>query len=380
MTQIRCPACASWVGSDVADLGTLPALSGVVYDDRAGARNVPAGRVLLRSCTRCNHIYNTLFDPSLVPYDERYDNSLDHSAVFADYADELAARLVNNYRLSGGTAVEVGCGSGSFLRRLHQHGMARGVGFDPAAEAHHDALAAVTVVPGSLPPQLDVSVDLMCCRHVLEHLADPLELLNSLSAAAGRPTKCYIEVPHGPWTTRSSGPWDVIYPHVSYFTAHSLHTLLVRAGARILRLAPSYFGQFLAADVEIPAAASVYPPARPATLWLATAEFRRQLDGVQRWAGWLRTRRARTVVWGAGSKGTTFLNLVDSDARLIDFAVDLNPSKWGRYLPGTGHQVLRPDRDFLKNIDQVLVMNPVYRQEVRTMLTELGLNPRLTAV
>ena len=54
------------------------------------------------------------------------------------------------------------------------------------------------------------------------------------------------------------------------------------------------------------------------------------------------------------------------------YAVDINPSKQGRYLPGTGQRIVPPD--FLKEFQPqiVVLMNPIYRQEVEDQLGRLG--------
>ena len=54
--------------------------------------------------------------------------------------------------------------------------------------------------------------------------------------------------------------------------------------------------------------------------------------------------RGRCVVWGAGAKGVAFLNQIDSSAEVVHAIVDLNPRKQGRYVPGTGHAIVAPQR------------------------------------
>ena len=56
----------------------------------------------------------------------------------------------------------------------------------------------------------------------------------------------------------------------------------------------------------------------------------------------MRRSGIKPVVWGAGSKGVTFLNVLKSDGA-IDYLVDINPYKQGLYVPGTGQQVVSPD-------------------------------------
>ena len=45
-------------------------------------------------------------------------------------------------------------------------------------------------------------------------------------------------------------------------------------------------------------------------------------------------------MWGAGARGVTLLNMLN-DSR-IEYAVDINPRKQGKYVPGTGQQIVEP--------------------------------------
>ena len=84
----------------------------------------------------------------------------------------------------------------------------------------------------------------------------------------------------------------------------------------------------------------------------------------------------KTVIWGGGSKGVAFLTtlgILDE----IEFAVDINPNKIGMFLPTCGQEVVEPL--FLKKYlpDHVIVMNPVYRNEIKMSLNKIGLSPKL---
>ena len=89
-----------------------------------------------------------------------------------------------------------------------------------------------------------------------------------------------------------------------------------------------------------------------------------------RLAQWDRDNR-RAVIWGGGAKAVSFLNMLKI-TEAIPYAVDINPNKQGRHLPGTGQRIVSPD--FLKEFrpQVVVLMNPIYRQEVEDELSRLG--------
>jgi hypothetical protein len=47
----------------------------------------------------------------------------------------------------------------------------------------------------------------------------------------------------------------------------------------------------------------------------------------------------RIVLWGSGSKAVAFLTSLKLSNE-IEYVVDINPYRHGRYLPGTGHEIV----------------------------------------
>ena len=81
----------------------------------------------------------------------------------------------------------------------------------------------------------------------------------------------------------------------------------------------------------------------------------------------------KPVVWGAGSKGITFLNVLKSQ-ETIDYVVDINPHKQGLHVPGTGQQVISAERMAEIRPDVVIAMNPLYLDEIHQMIADQGLH------
>ncbi len=79
------------------------------------------------------------------------------------------------------------------------------------------------------------------------------------------------------------------------------------------------------------------------------------------------------VLWGAGSKGMTYLNVV-SDVAPIVGVVDINPRKAGWGVPGTDLVIVGPDALVEVQPRTVLVANPVYVEEISAQLRELDVD------
>ena len=86
----------------------------------------------------------------------------------------------------------------------------------------------------------------------------------------------------------------------------------------------------------------------------------------------MEAKRQSVVVWGAGSKGVTFLNTFKNFE--IEYVVDINPHKQGMYISGTGQKIMPPE--FLKSYkpDVIIIMNPIYKKEILELTNKLGLN------
>lgn len=76
---------------------------------------------------------------------------------------------------------------------------------------------------------------------------------------------------------------------------------------------------------------------------------------------------------GCGIKGHHFRQR-RSRAR-ISALVDVNPHKQGRFAPGTGTAVVGPESLRGRPVRSIIVMNPLYRDEVAQAAHELGLAP-----
>ncbi len=373
----RCPVCGGLALIELLDLGEVPVFCNVQSSTREEARTASTAPFTLVGCTACGHSFNSAFDPDLLEYAPSYDNSQHFSATFRAYADELATRLVETHKLHRVAVVDVGCGKGDLLKLLCRLGGNRGFGFDVSYEGDPEPADA----PGvsffteffDANKAEEISPSLVSCRHVLEHVPDPVNFLRELATAlAAKPgSVLYIEVPNGELQLRERLVWDYIYEHYSYFSPTSLRYALESAGLQVIRLDTGFGGQFLCADVKLQDACG--PDDLPAAtgqetsadMFAAAEGFDNLLSAWRRWAGARADSGASTVLWGAGSKGVTFVNLLDLFApHPVNWIVDQNPNKHGRFVARTGQEIVAPERLVNASVQTVLVMNAIYTNEI----------------
>lgn len=381
MNQVNAPHCPICDNPDVQvvlALEAMPLFSNVLHDTREQALTTERAAMQLDYCARCDFIYNATFEPDRLHYDRGYENDLSMSPHFCAYATQLSEELVQRYNLRDKDIIEIGCGDGHFLRLICGMGENRGRGFDPS----YDSQRASTELRGSkIEIVADVysqqyrhhRADMICCRHVLEHIHDPLGFLRELRGILETRDDgiVFFEVPNGAHTFLRGAVWDILYEHCNYFTERSLQTLFVAAGFQPLHIDERYDGQFLTIEAKPASPAERCRHKGAAELGDAQnswAEFQSFFHNtINEWktriARWEQERR-RVVTWGAGTKGVTFLNVLGLFHDTLAYVVDLHPRKQGRFIPVTGQEVIGPEALASYGPDKIIVMNPVYMREV----------------
>jgi SAM-dependent methyltransferase len=306
--------------------------------------------------------------------------------MFRAFAEELGEGLVTRHRLAGRSVVEIGCGDGYMLDLMVRHGVGQAMGFDPSMAGRETPYAyrpGVTIVPEYFRSgHLDGGFDAILCRHVLEHLEAPAPLLAEIRRAVGaRSVPLYVEVPNAGWMLDSVSMWDVIYEHVTYWTAPAMEIAFRRAGFRASEIRSGYGEQFLMAE-GLPAEPEPVngTPETVAVRARAGAFAAAARDEVVRLRDTLGGLRGPAVIWGAGSKGITCANALGEAAAPIAGLVDVNPRKHGRYIPGSALPVVGPETLRQLRPELVLLSNTQYRDEVAADLRELGLRPELAVI
>lgn len=387
--QVSGAICLACGGSHVERflaLHGVPVFCNVLWSDRVSAQAAPRGDLDLGICGGCGHVFNLAFDPELVRYAEGYENSLHHSPRFQAYAEELALDLRRRHGLDGKHVVEIACGQGDFLKLVCAGTGSVGTGFDPSFRGGDPGpnLAIRREYFGVSP--LGRTPDLVCSRHALEHMEAPVDFVAMMRDAvpAGSAPVYFCEVPNALYSLRDGGVWDFIYEHVSYFNARSLAACFARAGLPAARTRETFAGQFLCLETG-PGGGAADLAAVPSNeeLRVMAAGLGDEVDRLL--AHWraefsrVAAGGGRVAVWGSGSKGVTFLNLMGPDGA-IGVPVDINPAKHGLFLPGVGRQVMAPEALPGLDIALVLVMNPVYTEEITATVRGLGLGAPVVGV
>ncbi len=383
-SRSNCPVCGSSDVSAFFDLPKVPTHCNILLTTREEAVAVPRGDIGLVFCHTCGHIYNAVFDPELMKYNQQYENSLHFSPRFQEFAEQLAESLTSRYNLYQKVVIDVGCGKGDFLRLMSRAGNNKGYGFDPSYVPNGDLDTAsdLTFIQDFYSEKYSsYRADMICCRHVLEHIEQPCDFLAGIrrSIDPNDHSVVYFEVPNALFSLRDSSVWDIIYEHCGYFTPNSLIYLFQAAGFEVLHHEETYGGQFISIEAVLAhgdaAARTISTNYSILHLKQLADEFsQRYREKLTYWTYMLEElaeQSQKVALWGAGSKGVTFLNTVPK-ANTIRHVVDINPRKQGMYIAGTGHKIVSAEYLLDDKPDSVLVMNRLYELEIRQMLHNIA--------
>jgi len=329
------------------------------------------GLMSLRRNQRLNLVENGEFDPSIAVYDDNYQNSQAHSPKFQDHMRSVL-ELLKAQLPSGSKMVEVGCGKGDFLELAAADGHFHAYGYDATYEGNSSRIEK-----RYLTGEDRIEADLVVLRHVLEHIQKPHDFLHLLRKVIGN-ALVYVEVPSLDWISANQAFFDITYEHVNYFSATALSRLFddnVRAKGRLFEEQYQYvIAPLTAVSTEF---GDIYQNDAWETLSFSSLfpGLTSRIEAVASGLG----PSSRLFIWGAATKGCMFLlHYLNHGGRRkqIAFAVDINPAKAGKLLPGSLVPICSPDTFFaeVKDHDLLLICNPNYAAEIRQQLTQKGLS------
>ena len=226
--------------------GTLRPYCSGVYE-----QNSASDEFSLRKCCECGHgltVRNDSHDPELYGsefYDRgRGKNQIVHRLLkYLNRRNMLKIfwRTTEAKQLNQESSIicDYGCGEGEFVKFLKSKGY-KSIGFEQSDFILNDS---IDVRPTEEFANTGVLYDAVYLNHVLEHVENPLELLNNLRLKMKDLGIIYIEVPnfgsHEQEVLRCNNLHLDPLHHLHHFSSQSLHRTVRDAGFEIL----TYGGQ-----------------------------------------------------------------------------------------------------------------------------------------
>lgn len=386
--RLTCPACGSANTRSIYELVAIPVQSCILFEDRDSAANIQTAPLILRSCSECGFVYNSVYDAPLVDYSSMTEESQHFSGTFNSFAVGLVKEIAARYDLNGKMTVEVGCGKGDFLRELADQTGTKALGIDPGFIDNRTGAKSdgIDFIKADFDPaDVEIDPDFVVCRHTLEHIPEVGQFIADIASLCnrGKGVATFFETPDIKRVLEEGAFWDIYYEHCSYFSQGTHARLFRQHGLDVTGLRLDYDAQYI---IQYTDPGGHAPLENEKDLdqirKLANAFPERVAASRDKWTTFLKAEAEngrRVVLWGGGSKAVAFLTTNNIRDEVSD-VVDINPFKQGKYLPGTGHRVLSPEALKSDPPDTVVVMNSIYLPEIGASLRDMGLEPKVVGL
>jgi len=348
--MIRCPLSGSTNVKVLYKQNSVPLIQNKVYSTKQEAVEATCVDMILAQSLDNGFVFNAGFDDSIINYDTHYQNEQSNSAYFRKHLENVID-IMQVHKLLNGKVVEIGCGKAYFMEMLLEREVDV-IGFDPTYEGD-----SPRVIKDFFSDKYsDISADFIILRHTLEHIAFPFHFIKTIASANNYKGKIFIEVPTFDWISKHNATEDIFYEHCNYFTLRTLQMLFKKSkGGHFFN------GQYIYSIADLK---EVNETIERQAVENYIVTFTEQLEKYKTLVGSLK----KVAIWGAGAKGSTFLNLVDKEERNIDCVVDINPKKQHHYVGGTGHYIIKPEELKERDIEHIIIMNENYLDEIKEMV------------
>jgi hypothetical protein len=390
--ESHCPSCGHSKLAVFYEAKHVPVHSCLMLSSQQEAVEFPCDDVVLGFCENCGFITNVAYRSKWSAYASNYEDQQSFSPTFNGFALDLAKKLVDKYDLRGKDIIEIGCSKGDFLLLLCELGDNRGVGIDPSAvpgRVQSEAAQRVTFVSDYYSEAHAEHVgEFICCRHTLEHIHQTEQFMHTVRRSIGDrlSTSVFFEIPDTTRVLKQLSFEDIYYEHCSYFTASSLAKLFRTTGFEVTDLYRAYDEQYLLIEARpVETLSSLIHPLEENFEQLAqdvehfTNNIQSKLECWRTHLTQMQAQGKRVVIWGSGSKCVAFLSTLGMKDQ-VQYIVDINPHRHGKFIPGIGKEIVSPE--FLRehHPDQVIVMNPIYCDEIQKMLNDMDVSTEVVAV
>jgi SAM-dependent methyltransferase len=356
------------------DFGKQP----IVNNLRVEPGNVPKFPIKVGGCSYCGlvQILNPI-DPA-----EFYTNYANSSSVKREPHLEKLIEKLKSLLPKSAKIIDIGCNDGKFLSQLRESGFSNLHGLEPTKNMSEIAIKAGFGVFNSYLDSTKSGeivaktgqFDCVTLRQVLEHIENLPDFGLALCNLLKPNGLLVIEVPDAQshFDLPDFALWE---EHINDFTLGSLKHFLQRHG---LQVTESYKTQFSGVCLTVLCRLVDAPPVDVEPVNQTVASFRKWAHSFDPFRQQIQaelqefvSRDLPIALYGAGSRSSFFLNVTKSMS-MITFAIDDDPAKQGKYLPGTDILIRSRDDGFNLLKENSLILLGVNGENENKLLNQIA--------
>lgn len=382
--KVCCISCKHQGLEPILDLGLMPRSDGLLEQSFLANNKESVVPLRLGYCPDCSLVQLLETRPPEEMFGDDYPYFSSFSEDLLKHSRDNAMELIETRGLNGDSLVcEIASNDGYMLQNFKGEGIPV-LGIDPALQpvtaAREKGIDTVHDFFGTrVARQLTGEgrkADVIIANNVVAHVADQNDLVAGMAELLGDDGVVVVEFPY----VRDMIDFiefDTIYhEHLCYFSVRSAKVLFERHGLHLndmrrvaihggsLRL---FFGKTAA-----PSQAVTDILAEESALGLDTFDYYADFGDrvrdfrakARKLVGELRAEGKRIAAYGAAAKGTIMLNFLDLNSRSVEYAVDKNVHKQGKYMPGVRVPIADPERLKSDRPDYVMILPWNFRDEI----------------
>ena len=373
-----CRFCDAPLEHVFADLGSSPLANSYLPPERVGAME-PYYPLRALVCGCCFLVQLEEFQtPEQIFSDYAYFSS--YSVSWLEHCRRYTEQMIETLELGHGShVVELASNDGYLLQYFHERGIPV-LGVEPAVNVAEVALGkgiptVVQFFGRSTARSLaaESRADLLLGNNVLAHVPDLNDFVGGMKILLAPGGTITMEFPHL-LRLIEDRQWDTIYhEHFSYFSFLAVSRVFAAHGLRLFDVEelPTHGGSLRVYGAHHDDADKLDTER---ALAMRTREQEAGFERLETYTRYgarveadkrrilefligLKNEGRRMVGYGAPAKGNTLLNYCGVRRDFLDYTVDLNPYKQGRFLPGS-HIPIRTPGAIREDHPDVVVILP----------------------
>jgi len=388
-SKTQCRSCREFGLKPILDFGLMPLSDGLITEELL-SRQEGMYPLELVFCPGCSLVQIL----ETVPPEKLFCDDYPYYSSFSDFLLEHSRNnvlsLIEKYKLSPDSfVVELASNDGYLLKNYVESGIPC-LGIDPA-EGPSQVAEKVGVPTMCTFFTEDVAkklvnqgrrTDVIHANNVLAHVADTNGFVEGISILLKDKGVAVIEVPYVR-DMIDHCEFDTIYhEHLCYFSVTALDRLFRRHKLFLndiqhltihggsLRLFVSPYEDVLESAqklLEEEQETGVDKYEYYTSFSKKVQDIRKQM---QQLLQDLKSKGKKIAAYGAAAKGAIMLNYIEADTDIINFVVDRNVHKQGKYMPGKHIPICDPARLMKDMPDYVLLLPWNFAEEILQQLTE----------